>query len=163
MFTSLSRREALLATLGVGLGLTGCGGGGSDTPEPANVNNAGWNDITQMSWVDVVVGTGGEAGAIIPGGTTATVIYSGWVYDKRVANTKGTKVFDNIQFTWLMGRGRIFSGVEGGTTGMKVGGRRTVTAPASWCFGDDGHATVGIAPIPPKAALVLDIELLKVE
>jgi len=163
MFSTPSRREALLAALGAGLGIAGCGGGGSDTLEPANATNAGWDDITKMSWVDVVVGTGGTAGAIVPGGATATVIYSGWVYDKRLGNTKGTKVFDNIQFTWLMGRGRIFSGLEGGATGMKVGGKRTVTAPANWCFGDEGNTTEGIAPIPPKAALVLDIELLKVE
>lgn len=160
-----TRREALLVALGAGLGLTGCGGGGGGdaiAPTTTDPAAAGWSTITQPSYVDVVVGTGGLADAFMTPGKTPTAIYSAWLYDRRVNNTKGTKVFENVTATWLLGRGRIFSGLEWGVTGMKVGGKRTVTAPASWCYGDEG-TNEGIAPVPPKAALVIDVELLKVE
>ena len=51
----------------------------------------------------------------------------------------------------------MIRGWDKGIEGMKVGGKRTVTIPASL-----GYGTAGYASIPGGAALVFDIELTAV-
>jgi FKBP-type peptidyl-prolyl cis-trans isomerase len=105
----------------------------------------------KVTMEDTKVGTGAEAEV----GDTVTVHYTGTLTD-------GTK-FDssrdrNTPFTFTLGQGRVIQGWEQGIPGMKVGGMRKLTIPATL-----GYGTRGQGPIPPNATLIFDVELLKVE
>lgn len=147
-----SRRSALLLALSASLGLAACGGGGGDSGTPVNQDPNGWNAVTALKTVDTTVGTGIAAAA----GKKATVNYSLWIYDVRAADTKGTFVESgSFQFTLGTTPLQVITGFDQGVTGMKVGGKRTLTIPASLAYG-----TTGSAPkIPANAALVFDVEL----
>jgi FKBP-type peptidyl-prolyl cis-trans isomerase len=153
-----SRRATLLLALSASLGLAACGGGGGDSGTPANSDPNGWNAVTTLKTTDAAVGTGATADA----GKPVTVTYTGWLYDVRNADTKGTKFDSNVGGTplpFVVGANGVIAGFEQGTQGMKVGGKRTVTIPASLGYGSTGAGTA----IPPNAALVFDIELLAVD
>ena len=157
MLRPASRRTALLlasSALIASLGLAAGGGGGGDAGTPVNTDPNGWNAVTALKVVDTTVGTGATAAA----GSKVTVIYSGWLYDVRVADTKGTK-FDSGTYPFTLGTTplQVITGFDQGVTGMKVGGKRTVTIPAGL-----GYGAAGQGVIPGGAALVFDIELTAV-
>jgi peptidylprolyl isomerase len=103
-----------------------------------------------LRYIDVQIGDGAPAAA----GQQYTVHYTGWLRD-------GTK-FDSsigkepIQF--VQGRRQVISGWEMGFEGMKVGGKRRLFIPYQMAYGEQGRDS-----IPPKAELVFDVELLKVD
>lgn len=155
MSSIVSRRSALLLALSASLGLAACGGGGGSSGTPANSDPNGWNGVTALKITDTTVGTGASATA----GKKVTVNYSLWIYDVRVADTKGTFLETGpFQFTLGTTPLGVIPGFDQGVTGMKVGGKRTVTIPASLAYGSAGAAP----KIPPNAALVFDIELTAV-
>jgi FKBP-type peptidyl-prolyl cis-trans isomerase len=159
MPTLQSRRHVVLLALSASLGLAACGGGGGDAGNPLPTDpGPGWSSVTTLNILEVAVGTGVAADALTTPGKTPTVAYTLYLYDQRVADKKGTRVDSSTGYTFELGRGRVIAGFETGVTGMKVGGKRTVTVPASLAYG-----TTGSGPVPPNAALVFDIELLKVE
>jgi FKBP-type peptidyl-prolyl cis-trans isomerase len=152
-----SRRRTLLLTLSASLALAACGGGGGSAGTPINVDPNGWNAVTALKTSEVALGTGATADA----GKPVTVTYTAWIYDVRNADTKGTKIDTNVGGTalpFVVGAGNVIKGFEQGTQGMKVGGKRTVTVPASLAYGSTGQGSV-----PANAALVFDIELLAVD
>ncbi|MGA7306916.1 MAG: FKBP-type peptidyl-prolyl cis-trans isomerase [Rhodothermales bacterium] len=115
--------------------------------------------VTELMKDDVVVGEGAEAVA----GKTAVVHYTGWLYDPSAPDNKGKK-FDSSRdrgepFSFPLGAGRVIQGWDEGVVGMKVGGRRMLTIPASMGYGDRGAGGV----IPPGATLLFDVELLDVQ
>jgi FKBP-type peptidyl-prolyl cis-trans isomerase FkpA len=155
MSSIASRRSVLLLALSASLGLAACGGGGDSSGTPINNDPNGWNAVTTLKVTDTVVGTGAVAAA----GKKATVNYSLWLYDVRIADTKGTFLETGpYQFTLGTTPLSVIPGFDQGVTGMKVGGKRTVTIPASLAYGSTGSAP----KIPPNAALVFDIELTAV-
>ena len=104
-----------------------------------------------LKYEDVKTGTGDVATA----GKTVSVHYTGWL-------TNGTK-FDSSKdrgkpFEFPLGGGRVIKGWDEGVQGMKVGGVRKLTIPASLGYGDRGAGGV----IPPGATLVFEVELLGV-
>ena len=105
---------------------------------------------------DTRVGTGKVATL----GTTVTVTYTGWL---DAGGGRHGKQFDSsvgrVPFTFRLGHGDVIDGWDTGVAGMKVGGRRTLLIPAAQGYGDRGAG----GDIPPGAALVFDVELLKVE
>ena len=108
--------------------------------------------VTSLGVTDVKVGNGAEATP----GRLVRVHYTGTLMD-------GTK-FDSSRdrdepFTFTLGQGKVIPGWDEGVKGMKVGGVRQLTVPASMAYGADGAGGV----IPPNAALKFDIELLGVE
>jgi FKBP-type peptidyl-prolyl cis-trans isomerase FkpA len=135
----------LVAVFVAALGLSACGGGGSDSSASttAVANPAG------LTKTDSVVGTGAEATS----GSRATVTYTGWLYSTSAADFKGTR-FDSGSFTFQVGAGGVIAGFDQGVLGMKVGGKRTVLIPSSL-----GYGAAGSGAIPPNAGLVFDIEL----
>lgn len=152
-----SRRSALLLALSASLGLAACGGGGGDSGTPSNGDPNGWNAVTALKTADTTVGTGATADA----GKPVVVTYTGWIYDVRNANTKGTQVDSNVggtPYRFVVGANAVIKGFDQGTQGMKVGGKRTVTVPASLAYGNTGSGVV-----PANAALVFDIELVAVD
>ncbi|MEI6082918.1 MAG: FKBP-type peptidyl-prolyl cis-trans isomerase [Verrucomicrobiota bacterium] len=107
--------------------------------------------MTELKTEEIKVGTGAEAVA----GKTVSVHYTGWLVD-------GTK-FDSSKdrgqpFSFPLGGGRVIKGWDQGVAGMKVGGTRKLTIPASLGYGDRGAGGI----IPPGATLVFEVELLGV-
>jgi len=107
--------------------------------------------VTSLQIVDTTVGHGAEATP----GRLVRVHYTGTLMD-------GTK-FDsskdhNEPFEFTLGAGRVIAGWDEGVKGMKVGGVRQLTIPASMGYGARGFPPV----IPENAALKFEIELLGV-
>lgn len=149
-----TRRSALLLALSASLGLAACGGGGGDAGTPINQDPNGWSGVTALKTTDTVVGTG----TTIDAGKLASVAYTGWIYDVRVADTKGTKIDSNVNaapMSFIVGSNSLISGFEQGVVGMKPGGKRTITIPAGLAYGSTGKAPA----VPANAALVFDIEM----
>jgi len=114
--------------------------------------------LTELIKTDIKLGDGKEATA----GHDVTVHYTGWLYDETAPDHKGTK-FDSSRdrgdpFEFPLGAGHVIKGWDQGVDGMKAGGKRTLTIPASLGYGARGAGGV----IPPNAALVFDVELLAV-
>ncbi len=108
--------------------------------------------ITSLAITDVKVGEGPEATP----GRRVRVHYTGMLMD-------GTK-FDSSKdrdepLDFTLGRGDVIAGWDEGVKGMRVGGVRQLTVPASMGYGAQGAGGV----IPPNAALKFDVELLGVE
>ena len=114
--------------------------------------------VTELIKNDIKQGEGAEAVA----GQHVSVHYTGWLYDEAAPEHKGAK-FDSSRdrgqpFEFPLGGGRVIKGWDAGVQGMKIGGQRTLTIPASMGYGARGAGGV----IPPNATLVFDVELLGV-
>ena len=120
---------------------------GSNTTAPSTSSGT----FTQT---DLVVGTGAEAVT----GKTATVTYSGWLYDTNKADGKGRFFDGNSGFSFTLGSGQVIAGWDQGVVGMKVGGQRRLIIPPDLAYGSQGRS-----PIPPNATLVFDITLTGVQ
>lgn len=108
--------------------------------------------MSELMIEDLTVGNGEEAKA----GQEVTVHYTGWLLD-------GGQKFDsskdrNQPFSFPLGAGHVIKGWDRGVQGMKVGGVRKLTIPASLGYGAYGAGAV----IPPNATLVFEVELLAV-
>ena len=116
--------------------------------------------VKEMIVEDLVEGTG----AAITAGQKASVHYTGWLYAPDAPEKKG-KQFDSSRtrgqpFSFPVGGRRVIQGWDQGVVGMKVGGERRLTIPASLGYGAGG---AGGGLIPPNATLVFDVELLGIE
>lgn len=104
---------------------------------------------------DTQVGSGTEAVK----GKTVSVHYTGWLW---VDGKKGTKFDSSLDrgrpFSFALGAGQVIAGWDEGVTGMKTGGKRTLTIPSKLGYGSRGAGGV----IPPDTDLVFDVELLEV-
>jgi hypothetical protein len=110
------------------------------------------NVVTELKIEDSVIGTGAEA--VI--GKTLSMHYVGTLLD-------GTK-FDSsrdraMSFEFALGAGQVIKGWDQGIVGMKVGGKRKLTIPASLAYG----AASPSPAIPPNSTLVFEVELLGVK
>lgn len=99
---------------------------------------------------DVTVGKGKEARP----GMRVSVHYTGRL-------TNGAKFDSSLDrrepFAFILGMGEVIKGWDEGVKGMKVGGKRKLTIPHTMAYGESGTG-----PIPPRATLVFDVELLDV-
>ena len=123
----------------------GCSGSNTTAPSTSS------GTFTQT---DLVVGTGAEAVT----GKTATVTYSGWLYDATQPNAKGRQFDASTGFTFTLGAGQVIRGWDQGVVGMRVGGQRRLIIPPDLAYGSQGVPGV----IPANATLVFDIALLGV-
>jgi FKBP-type peptidyl-prolyl cis-trans isomerase FkpA len=108
--------------------------------------------VTALQTLDLRVGTGAEA----VNGKQLSVRYTGWLYDQRQPDNKGSQ-FDAGVFQFKLGAGAVIAGWDQGLVGVKVGGQRRLTIPPQL-----GYGSQGAGPIPPNASLVFDVELLAV-
>lgn len=105
--------------------------------------------VNELLIVDEIKGTGAEA----INGKNITVYYTGKL-------TNGL-IFDSSEgkepFTFTLGAGTVIKGWDQGLVGMKVGGKRILTIPASLAYGDRATGS-----IPAGATLIFNVELLEV-
>jgi FKBP-type peptidyl-prolyl cis-trans isomerase len=98
-------------------------------------------------------------GPAIHAGQTATVHYTGWLFDPAKPDGKGTQ-FDSSKdrgpFSFPLGGHQVIPGWELGVAGMQKGGSRRLKIPAEQAYGARGAGGV----IPPHATLVFDVKLL---
>ncbi len=107
---------------------------------------------TKLIVQDVIVGTGAQAKS----GDTVIVQYVGVLFSNGKefdSSWKAGKPFD-----FVLGSGGVIAGWDRGVEGMRVGGRRRLIIPADLAYGADGSPPT----IPADAALVFDVDLLKV-
>jgi peptidylprolyl isomerase len=108
-----------------------------------------------LQYIDTKVGTG-ATGA----GKTATVHYTGWLYQNGQKGRKFDSSVDRGQpFSFPVGGGQVIKGWDEGVATMKVGDKRTLIIPPSLGYGARGAGGV----IPPNATLMFDVELLGVK
>lgn len=155
----------VIGSIGVFALLAGCGdssGGRYAEPQPSTQESSpvSENQVTQMIIEDLTEG----AGPAVAAGQKATVHYTGWLYAPEAPEKKG-KQFDSSRtrgqpFSFPVGGRRVIEGWDQGVVGMKVGGERRLTIPASLGYGAGG---AGGGLIPPNATLVFDVELVKID
>lgn len=121
----------------------------SKKPEAAYLKEA---EPTETTVHDIVCGTGEEA----KDGSKVEVKYVGVLYKdgKEFDSSWSRGADETLPFT--VGSG-VIPGFTTGVTGMKVGGRRIVTIPASDGYGDQAQNG-----IPGGSTLVFVIDLVKV-
>lgn len=108
-------------------------------------------DLLTLRYIDTSPGSGLPAAP----GKRYTVHYTGYLR----GGTKFDSSLDrNEPLTFIQGRRQVIAGWDLGFEGMLVGGKRRLFIPPQLAYGD-----VGSGPIPPKADLIFDVELLNVE
>ena len=146
------RKQATMAVLLVlsMLCLNGCNSDNTDNPflDYYDPNTVFFN-ITELQ-----VGSGD----LVETGSMARVAYSAWAHDTGESDNKGQLVIDRTETQFVVGAQQVFTGLDQGMTGMRVGGRRRLNVPANRAFG-----TAGTTSVPPNTDLVVDVELLSVE
>ncbi len=101
---------------------------------------------------DILEGKGKEVKA----GDTVVVHYTGWLTD-------GTKFDSSLDrhdpFETKIGVGYVIRGWDMGIPGMKVGGKRKLTIPYEYGYGE-----MGAGPqIPGFSTLIFEVELLDIK
>jgi len=109
------------------------------------------DQVTELQKIDTQIGDGEEAK---PGGKV-TAHYTGAVAATGVIFQSSHDTGDPVEFS-LDG---VIKGWSDGVPGMKVGGKRRLIIPADQAYGANPPQGSGI---PANAALVFDIELVKV-
>jgi peptidylprolyl isomerase len=101
-----------------------------------------------LAYVDTKVGTG----PLAEPHKWYTVHYTGYLTD-------GTKFDSSVDrgepISFPYGGHRVIEGWDTGFEGMRVGGKRRLYVPYQLAYGEAGRA-----PIPPRTALVFDVELI---
>ncbi|TFW29402.1 FKBP-type peptidyl-prolyl cis-trans isomerase [Massilia arenosa] len=148
----------LAAAFVAALSLAGCGGGGGDSGGSSNPSLIYSGNPTALKTTDITVGTGAEA----VNGKTVEVKYTGWLYNDKATDLKGTQ-FDTGTIAganaFVVGNNSLIKGFDQGLVGMKVGGKRTILIPSSLGYGAAGRAP----SIPGNAGLVFEVELTSVK
>jgi FKBP-type peptidyl-prolyl cis-trans isomerase len=107
--------------------------------------------ITELIIEDTKVGTG----SAVKSGDTVSIHYLGTLED----GTKFDSSYDrNEPFETQIGVGQVIEGWDKGVVGMKVGGKRKLTIPYQMAYGENGYG-----PIPPKATLIFEVELVAIK
>lgn len=139
------------------LSLTACGGGGGGSSDSGGSTVAADNP-SSFSQTDTTVGTGTQASST----NVVGIRYTFWLYSASAADHKGTQIGTNLTdptpMVFVLGAGTTLQGVDQGVTGMKIGGERVLTIPASMAFGANGTGSV-----PPNAGVVFDVKLTDVQ
>jgi FKBP-type peptidyl-prolyl cis-trans isomerase len=100
---------------------------------------------------DVRIGNGRTA----CDGDNVVVHFVGWIAEGR-RQFDTTRGRDPLDFT--VGAGHVIRGLDRGVLGMRAGGKRKLSVPASLAYGEEGRGEA----IPPQATLLFELELLAV-
>lgn len=85
-------------------------------------------------------------------GDRVAVHYTGWLLDGKKFDSSRDR---NQEFVFQLGARQVIRGWDEGVKGMQVGGKRRLTIPPEYGYGD---RDLGI--IPPNSTLVFDVELV---
>ncbi|MEM7611475.1 MAG: FKBP-type peptidyl-prolyl cis-trans isomerase [Pseudomonadota bacterium] len=96
----------------------------------------------------------------VASGDTATMHYTGWLFDESAEDGRGEK-FDssrdrNRTFEFPLGGGRVIRGWDLGVAGMQIGEVRELKISPELGYGDRGAGNA----IPPNATLLFEVELV---
>lgn len=107
--------------------------------------------VTELIIEDTKIGTGNE----VKSGDNISIHYTGTLED----GTKFDSSYNRGQpLETQIGVGQVIEGWDKGIVGMKVGGKRKLTIPYQMAYGEDGYG-----PIPPKATLIFEVELMDIK
>lgn len=113
--------------------------------------------LSQVQIQDVVAGTG----AVASQGSTVSVLYTGKLSDGTVFDSSAAH--GNVPLTFTLGGQGLIEGFQMGIQGMKEGGERIVSIPASLAYGSqDVKDVTGKVIIPAGSTLMFDIKLVSV-
>lgn len=146
---------SLIATLGL---LGGCSSKvtGNTTDESGNTASmkplpepkAKTYTVKKLKIEDIQKGKG----RAVRNGDRISVVYTGTLTDGTLFDKNTTTTL----FTFTVGSGEVIKGFDKGVLGMKVGGSRKVTIPASLGYGSEGSGK-----IPGGATIVFTIDLVR--
>ena len=108
----------------------------------------------ELEYIDFVKGTG----AMVEPRKCIYTHYTGWTTDGRKFDSSRDTMPNGRPrdvFSFNQGLRRVIMGWDMGYEGMRVGGKRRLIIPYQLAYGEAGRA-----PIPPRATLVFDVELL---
>lgn len=109
------------------------------------------SSVTELQIEDIEIGTG----SAVKSSDTVSVNYLGTFED----GTKFDSSYDrNQSFEFQVGAGQVIQGWDQGLIGMQIGGKRKLTIPYQLAYGENGYG-----PIPAKATLIFEIELLGIK
>jgi len=94
-------------------------------------------------------------------GDKVTIEYTGYLKDTSKPDNKGTQFDSSVgrgHFVTDIGVGKVIKGWDEGVTTMKVGEKATLDITSDYAYGDRGFP----GHIPPRADLLFDVELLKI-
>ncbi|MCO5295333.1 MAG: FKBP-type peptidyl-prolyl cis-trans isomerase [Fimbriimonadaceae bacterium] len=147
----------------LGLLAAGCGDKAQSTDASTNTTGGTGSEQTtkkpavplgtlkELKIEDQEVGKGPTAET----GDLVAVLYKGTLADGALfdSNMEG-----GAPLAFRLGTGFVIKGWDEGVVGMKVGGTRKISIPASLAYGDQGSPP----KVPPKADLYFDVKLLDV-
>lgn len=108
----------------------------------------------ELNYIDFVKGTG----AMVEPRKCIYTHYTGWTTDgKQFDSSRDTMPNGKPKapLSFNQGSRRVIMGWDMGFEGMRVGGQRRLIIPYQLAYGEAGRA-----PIPPRATLIFDVELL---
>jgi peptidylprolyl isomerase len=108
----------------------------------------------ELEYIDFVKGTG----PMVEPRKCIYTHYTGWTTDGRKFDSSRDTMPNGRPrdvFSFNQGSRRVIMGWDMGYEGMRVGGQRRLIIPYQLAYGEAGRP-----PIPPRATLVFDVELL---
>lgn len=131
------------------------GSAGAPIPAPAAATAS---STPQVQGQDVSVGTGATASP----GDTVSVLYVGKLSDGTVFDSSAAH--GNTPLSFTLGTNSLIAGFQIGVNGMKVGGERLLSIPATLGYGaQDVKDASGKVIIPANSTLVFDVKLVDVK
>ena len=127
--------------------------GEADLDSKPKVPKGKGDEPTELVVQDLIVGKGKRARS----GNTVSVKYVGVLFDDGKEFDSSWKGGKGQTFQFPLGGGQVIPGWDQGVVGMKEGGRRKLIIPAELAYGPSGFPP----DIPPNAALIFDIDLVK--
>ena len=100
---------------------------------------------------DLRIGSGKTAAD----GDNVMVHFDGWLAEGRrqFETSRGRGPLD-----FTVGAGQVIRGLDRGVVGMRAGGKRRLSVPASLAYGAEGRGDF----VPPEATLIYEVELVAV-
>jgi peptidylprolyl isomerase len=122
------------------------------TPKAFDVK--GKDTVTTASGLKYIVVEKGN-GPKAENGKMVSVHYTGYLQD---GSTFDSSVERGEPFSFMLGAGQVIKGWDEGISLLNVGSKARLIIPYNLAYGERGQG-----PIPPKATLIFDVELLNVK